>query len=64
MRVWVISAAGSVDGFGKVTEQSEHSVLTFRTERKGKIIIMFLMTQNLKMVTLCMNYSLVLESSK
>ena len=55
MRVWVISAAGSVDGFGKVTEQSEHNVLTFRTERMGKIIIMFLMTQNMKKVTLCMN---------
>lgn len=48
MRVWVISAAGSVDEFGKVNKQSERNVLTFRTERVGKIIIMFLMTQNTK----------------
>ena len=32
LRVEVISAADSVDGFGKVSEQSEHNVLTFRTE--------------------------------
>lgn len=49
MRVRVISATGCVDGFGKVSEQSEHSVLTFRTENEGKMImIMFSMTQNKK----------------
>lgn len=48
MRVWVISAAGSVDGFGKVIEQSEHYVLAFQSEIAGKIIIMFLITQNTK----------------
>lgn len=30
----IISAAGSVDGFPKVSEQSEHNVLTFRTDRE------------------------------
>lgn len=45
MRLWVISAACSVDGFGKVSEQSEHNVLTFKTVREGEIIITFLMTQ-------------------
>lgn len=30
---WIISAVVSVDGFGKVSEQSEHNVLTFRSER-------------------------------
>lgn len=64
MCVWVISAAGSVDGFRKVSEQSEHNVLTFRTERVGKIIIMFLITQNTKMVPLHMNQSCVLEPAK
>lgn len=34
MHVRVISAAGSVDGFGKVTEQSKRNVLTFRTGRE------------------------------
>lgn len=33
---WVISAVVSVDGFGKVSEQSEHNVLTFRSERGGR----------------------------
>lgn len=46
MPVWVISAAGSVDGFGKVIEQSAHNVLTFKSEIGGKIIIMFLITQD------------------
>lgn len=46
MRVWVISAPGCVDGLGKVSEQSEHNVLTFRSENEEKmIIIIFLMTQ-------------------
>lgn len=52
MRVWVISTARSVDGFGKVSEQSECNVLTFRIQRLRKIIIMFLMCQNTKMVPL------------
>lgn len=30
---WIISAVVSVDGFGKVSEQSEHNVLTFRSQR-------------------------------
>lgn len=61
VRAWVISAAGSVDRFGKVSEQSEHNVLTFRSERVGEIIIMFLMTHNRKIVPSCMNQSLILE---
>lgn len=50
MPVRVISATGCVDGFGKVSEQSEHNVLTFRTENKEKmiIIIMFSVTQDKK----------------
>lgn len=56
-------SAGGVGGFGKVSEQSEHNVLTFRTDRVRKIIIMFLMTQNTKMVPF-MQQGLVLESPK
>ncbi len=47
--VGVVSAPRRVDGFGKVKEQSEHNVLTFRTERQGKIIIIkLLMTKMTK----------------
>lgn len=34
VHVRVISAAGSIDGFGKVSEQSKRNVLTFRTGRE------------------------------
>lgn len=63
MRVCVISAAGSVDGFGKVSEQSEHNVLTFRTETVGKIIITFLMTQNTKNGAFMRESSSILQRS-
>lgn len=43
---WVISAAKSVDGMGKVTEERKSGVLTFRTGRLALIMKIFLMRQN------------------
>lgn len=60
MHAWVISAAGSVDGFRKVSEQSEHNVLTFRTESEEDNNNVFDDSKYRKMVPLCMNQSHVL----